>query len=269
MTFSSTPRPQYLRQQQGKSSLGRQGSGNHVRHGDSPREDNFLCSDKVTKNTVAALKKLQATEKTCKRSKSKTGISTTKARYAIFGSKILRGAHGFVQDKLSKTDPRAANTLRRFAQRMEFIVSEYLPTPLLRALCKANTADAWTPVGKCKWMAALASSVNYSAPAHVDDDFMLSAHQLNVDNLPEQLRSEVVQYFCFPEYGFAIALRPGDVILFNPQVLHCLSAKRAPFDSLNVHVTTFYLKTAHVGKNNNDLPLTEEEELYYDMTLET
>jgi hypothetical protein len=31
---------------------------------------------------------------------------------------------------------------------------------------------------------------------------------------------------CFPEYGVAVALRPGDVLLFNPQNYHCLLKRR-------------------------------------------
>ena len=109
-------------------------------------------------------------------------------------------------------------------------------------------------------------SVNYDAPAHVDDDFLFSAHQLNAVGVPVKLMSEVAQHFCFPQYGFAIALRPGDIILFNPHVFHCLSEKTKAYNNVDVHVTTFYMKTAHVGKNNNSLPLTEPEKIYYDMS---
>jgi len=48
-------------------------------------------TEKSTFNTVKALEKLQATEKTCKRSKSKAGTSTSGTRYAVFGNKVHRG----------------------------------------------------------------------------------------------------------------------------------------------------------------------------------
>jgi mitochondrial fission protein ELM1 len=51
-----------------------------------------------SKNTallVNALNKLQKTERSCKRSAAKTGISTSKAFYAIVGSKVHRGGRGF------------------------------------------------------------------------------------------------------------------------------------------------------------------------------
>ena len=109
----------------------------------------------------------------------------------------------------------------------------------------------------------MASSVNYCAPAHVDDDFLFSIHQVNVDGLLDA--HEVVQCMCFPTYGYAVALRPGDVLLFNPHVPHCLSEKTTAYKDKDVHVTTFYIKTAHVGKHDNTIALSTKESCYYNM----
>jgi hypothetical protein len=221
-------------------------------------------NSKNTALVVNALNKLQKTERSCKRSGTKTGISTSKACYAIVGNKVHRGGRGFLHDKLSAVDPRASDTLRKFAQRMEHVTTEFIPSCWLAAITKANTLSAWPAVGRSKFVAAMASSVDYSAPAHVDDDYLFSIHQLNVDGCLAS--NEIVQCFCFPTYGFAIGLRPGDIILFNPHVYHCLSEKTAPYAENDTHVTTFYIKTAHVGKNDNSLPLTEKENYFYDMT---
>jgi hypothetical protein len=102
----------------------------------------------------------------------------------------------------------------------------------------------------------MASLVDYSAPAHVNDDYLFSIYQLNVDGCIAN--NKIVQCFCFPASGFAIGLRPGDIILFNPHMYHCLSDKSAPYTEKDMHVTTFYVKTAHLGKNDNSLPLTEK-----------
>ena len=219
---------------------------------------------KNTTRVVKALSKLQKTETNCKRSGGKTGISSSNATYAIVGSKVHRGGRGFLHDKLSVKDPHASNTLCKLAQRMEHVVTEFIPSCLLAAITKANGLLAWPTMGRSKFVAAMASSVNYSAPAHVDDDYLFSIHQLNVDGWLTD--NEIVQCFCFPTYGFAIGLRPGDIILFNPHVHHCLSEKGTAYAGKDVHVTTLYVKTAHVGKNDNSLPLTEEEKYFYDMT---
>jgi hypothetical protein len=154
--------------------------------------------------------------------------------------------------------------LCKLAQRLEHVVAEFIPSWWLTAITKANRLSAWPTVGQSKFVAAMASSVNYSAPAHVDDDYLFSIHQVNVEE--GFTDDEIVQCFCFPTYGFAIGLRPGDIILFNPHVHHCLSEKSAAYAGKDVHVTTFYVKTAHVGKNDNSLPLTEKENYFYAMT---
>eukprot|EP00978_Attheya_sp_CCMP212_P026235 scaffold85866_cov55-Attheya_sp.AAC.5 len=220
-------------------------------------------NSKNTSNVVRALERLQSTEKSCNRSTNKTGTSTSWSKYTSFGHRIHRGGHGFVNDRLSKIDPHAAQTLEKWAKRMEHVTAEFLPSKLLRGISKANGFSAWPTTGKCKFVSAMASSVNYSAPAHLDDDFLFSIHQLNVEGALES--DNIVQCMFFPTYGFAVGLRPGDIILFNPHVHHCLSEKTEMYIKDNVHVTTFYVKTAHGSKNNNSIPLSDEESIYYNM----
>jgi hypothetical protein len=66
-----------------------------------------------------------------------------------------------------------------------------------------------------------------------------------------------VVFFCFPTIGVAVPLRPGDYLLFNAKIPHCVSS-RCKFED-EIVVTSMYLKTAIVGMNNNDLPLTNEQ----------
>ena len=68
---------------------------------------------------------------------------------------------------------------------------------------------------------------------------------------------DVVVYFCFPTIDVAVPLRPGDYLLFNSRIPHCISSRCKVEE--DILVTSIYLKTAVVGMNNNDLPLTEEQ----------
>lgn len=219
------------------------------------------CSAKKTEETINGLLELQRTEKRCNRSGKKTGRSSSGAKYAILGNKVKQGGHGFSQDKLSQSRPRTFDALKKFAKRMEHITSSYVPSQWLRAITRASSADEWPTLGTCSFTAAVASCINYSAPAHVDDDFVFSIHQVNCDS-PYAMEDKVCQHFCFPEFGVAIAQRPGDVLLFNPHVFHCLSERADEYVDVDVHVTSLYTKTAHVGKNNNSLPLTEDQTTY-------
>jgi hypothetical protein len=72
---------------------------------------------------------------------------------------------------------------------------------------------------------------------------------------------KVSNYFTFPEQGVAVALRPGDMLLFNPLYHHCLSSRTTSYQNDDVFCLSLYLKTAIVGKNDNALPITEREKL--------
>jgi hypothetical protein len=235
-----------------------------------PREESIAAFGKKMKNSIEALDCLQSIEKDCNRSKLKTGVTTSKSKYVIYGLKVQRGSTGFSRDKLFETKPQQANRLEELARKCECIAAKYISSHWLRGMEAAEKDGCWETVASgVKFVAALASTINYSAPAHVDCDFVMSIHQMNVDTSSGLLlEDEIAQYFCFPEFGYAVGLRPGDVLLFNPQVYHCLSKKEPVYKDANVHVTTFYLKTAHVGKNDNSLPLSAKDAVWYEMNIE-
>ena len=59
----------------------------------------------------------------------------------------------------------------------------------------------------------------------------------------------VICYFAFPRLGMAVALRPGDFLLFNPQEHHCISSRCQ--NENEIYSMSSYLKTAIVGLNDN------------------
>ena len=69
-----------------------------------------------------------------------------------------------------------------------------------------------------------------------------------------QVDDDVIAYFRFPTLCVGVPLRPGDYLLFNPLIPHCISS-RCNFDD-EVMCVSMYLKTAIVGLNNNALELT-------------
>jgi hypothetical protein len=73
------------------------------------------------------------------------------------------------------------------------------------------------------------------------------------------LNDEVVVYFCFPTLGVAIPMRPGDFLLFNSQIPHCISTRRRL--EHNIISISLYLKTMVVGGNNNSMQLTEVQQM--------
>ena len=71
----------------------------------------------------------------------------------------------------------------------------------------------------------------------------LSTLQVIVDNAENEykLDSPIVHHFCFLEAGRAVAMRNGDILLFNPTKYHCMSKKEKIVDNNDVYVNSFYL----------------------------
>ena len=86
---------------------------------------------------------------------------------------------------------------------------------------------------------------------------IVSEHGLKDDIDRYEMDAGVCNYFTFAEQGVAVALRPGDILLFNPVYEHCLSSRTSAYETKDVFSLSMYLKTAIVGMNDNSVPLTE------------
>jgi hypothetical protein len=71
------------------------------------------------------------------------------------------------------------------------------------------------------------------------------------------LDDDITLYFCFPMLGVAVPLPPGDYFMFNALIPHCISSRCKLED--DVMCVSFYLKTAIVGMNDNNLSLTPKQ----------
>ena len=95
----------------------------------------------------------------------------------------------------------------------------------------------------------LGFGLNVFLRSHIDRDFTMSIVQAHIDNHDYQLNDRIVCYFAFPRIGIAVALRPGDFLLFNPQEPHSISSRCKAEDE--IFCASSYLKTAIVGLNDN------------------
>jgi hypothetical protein len=59
--------------------------------------------------------------------------------------------------------------------------------------------------------------------------------------------ANVCNYLAFPEQGIAVALRPGDMLNFNPRYCHCLSSRSSTYQCKDVFWLSLYQKTAIIG----------------------
>ena len=95
----------------------------------------------------------------------------------------------------------------------------------------------------------LGFGLNVFLRSHIDRDFTMSIVQAHIDNHDYQLNDRIVCYFAFPRIGIAVALRPGDFLLFDPQEPHSISSCCKAEDE--ILCASSYLKTAIVGLNDN------------------
>ena len=149
-------------------------------------------------------------------------------------------------------------------------MNRWLPTNVICGLAKAQKGSGVTKLrGETGlYIAALTTAKDHQARAHSDDDAYFTALTVNVKKkgaaeatVPME-DMPICQYFCFPELGLAVALRPGDVLFFNPVKMHCCSLKTAAYADYDVHISSYYLKAGHIGLNNNSLPLKEDDKVW-------
>lgn len=103
-------------------------------------------------------------------------------------------------------------------------------------------------------LASIAVGCSAYLNAHKDDDAFLSVNTSHAKEKCHYLpNSEIVTYFCFPEQGYVIALRAGDILIFNSaNELHCSSSLTSDFIDETVFNCSMYLKTNVLAGNNNE-----------------
>ncbi len=99
----------------------------------------------------------------------------------------------------------------------------------------------------------LGFGINVYLRSLIDWDFTMSIVQAHIDNHDYQVDDRILCYFAFPRIGMAVALRPGDFLLFNPQEPHSISSRCKSGDK--IFCISSYLKTGVVGLNDNSNPI--------------
>jgi hypothetical protein len=95
--------------------------------------------------------------------------------------------------------------------------------------------------------------INVYLRNHINRDFTVSIVQAHIDNYNYQVDDWILCNFAFPRIGMAVALRPGDFLLFNPQEPHSMSSCCKSGDE--IFCISSYFKTGVVGFNDNSNPV--------------
>ncbi len=222
--------------------------------------------DKLThvNKTIISLYALEdAQTKAEVRGKKRVTIAETDGRCTTVGLKPNRGTPDITESWPKKLSVCARKNICNLMTRYEEVAKGYIPSNAMRGLQIAQFLVDWPEIdGSASqpiW-GSLACGKNYYLNSHLDDDFFYSlttiASEFGLQEDVDKYRmdAKVCNYFTFAEQGIAVALRPGDMLIFNPRYHHCLSSYTDSYRCKDVFCLSLYLKTAIVGGNDNSQP---------------
>ena len=204
--------------------------------------------------------------------------SNDRVMYKCFGVRPGRNSTGVLEfDKWAeRIDTTHWRCFMEMVMRAELLFEMFAEQEVLDHICAAKQAVPFetmhapnrhcksSPIPHAKYFGAIAFGCNVFLRCHTDDDFTLSiAHVLLGGRKSYHLNDAVVVYFCFPTLGVAVPMRPGDFLLFNARIPHCISSRCCVDD--DIMCISMFLKTAVVGGNDNGRPLNQTEQYLSDL----
>ena len=224
----------------------------------SIEESNKLC--------IALKYGYECQRKTLHRGKKKKIYSDYK--YSCMGVQPIRAGRG-VRDSTYHRESMPEEQwdfVVEMMKRTECALSSYVSTDVIRDLNHARELLKFKTIApstgcrghSTKIFGGIAFGVNVHLSCHTDQDYTYSVVSIHLYEHQYSLDDRIVAYFCFPRLGIAVALRPGDILIFNPSEPHAVSSRCRTDDT--VFCVSMYLKTAVVGLNDNNVPLTCSQE---------
>ena len=134
-------------------------------------------------NVIKVFNKLQKVLKSCKRSPSKPGYSTSGGDMKIFGLKSMQGNIGISSnstDTTSNLDTFSCNTMKNHMSTLVHILKWTLDTPLLMGMYNVHVNGAWKGIDVIHY-AATATSVDFTSGTHRDFDMLVSMFNANIE----------------------------------------------------------------------------------------
>jgi len=199
--------------------------------------------------------------------RSKRKLIYSEGKYCAIGSQVCRASpgirdHTYHKDKVSD---KVWDALWDHMIKIEAAFSAFSDSSTIREInevrrhLNVKTMASADLSKRSRIYGGIAFGVNVHLDCHTDEDYAMSIVTVHVRKQAYNILSDkVVSYFCFPRLGVAVALRPGDVLIFNPSEPHAVSSRCRP--SEKVYCVSFYLKTAVVGGNDNCVHLTDTQD---------
>jgi hypothetical protein len=230
-----------------------------------PREESIDIM-KDGRSLCSAMRTCALTQRqTLTRGKKNCVFTEDGNKYCCIGAQPGRAERG-VQSGLYRLKhglpSKEWDLLHKVLKRAEFVFDRYMDTKVVRHISCARSRVNFQTMGpspassnkkNARYYNGLGFGINVYLRSHIDADFTMSIVQAHIDNHDYVMDDKVICYFAFPRIGVAVALRPGDFLLFNANEPHSISSRCNRED--DVYVISSYLKTAVVGLNDNSNPI--------------
>jgi hypothetical protein len=154
------------------------------------------------------------------------------------------------------------DSIHRVLKRAEYAFDRYMDTDIIQhiscARCRVKfkrmePSPSSTHKKSARYYNGLGFGINVYLRSHINWDFTMSIVQAHIGNHDYQVDDRILCYFAFPRIGMAVALRPGDSLLFNPQEPHSISSLCN--QETKYFCISSYLKMGVVGLNDNIHPI--------------
>ena len=230
-----------------------------------PREESIDVT-KDGRSLCSAMRTCALTQRqTLKRGNKNCVFTEDGNNYCCIGAQPGRAERG-VQSGLYRLKhglpTKEWDLLHKVLKRAEFVFDRFMDTKVVRHISCARSRVNFKTMGpsppssnkkNARYYNGLGFGINVYLRSHIDADFTMSIVQAHIDNHDYVMDDKVICYFAFPRIGVAVALRPGDFLLFNPNEPHSISSRCNRED--DVYIISSYLKTAVVGLNDNSNPI--------------
>jgi hypothetical protein len=125
------------------------------------------------------------------------------------------------------------DSIHKLLKRMEYAFDRFMDTDIIQHISCArsrvnfkamepSTSSSYQKTAR--YYNSLGFGINVYLRSHIDQDFTMSIVQAHTNNRDYQVDDKILCYFVFPRIGMAVALWPGDFLLFNPQEPHSISS---------------------------------------------
>jgi hypothetical protein len=125
------------------------------------------------------------------------------------------------------------DSTHRVLKHAEYAFNRYMDTDIIQHISCARSwvkfktmepSPSSTHKKSARYYNGLGFGINVYLRSHIGWDFAMSIGQAHINNHDYQVDDRILCSFAFPLIGTAVALRPGDSLLFNPQEPNSISS---------------------------------------------